>query len=160
VKGELPEALAAPIWGRYALFRSHPRITGLLLWGVHERRVVVAGERGGEKFDEVLSAPRPPTRLTVIAAAPAALRDTSPGPVASADQQTPPARDAGEVSRVCERCGEPLPAGVRCEARYCSKRCRQAASRARLKLQPCRPPSPPPERCSWCGEPMPAGRRA
>jgi predicted nucleic acid-binding Zn ribbon protein len=157
---ELPEALAAPIWGRYALFRGHPRITGLLLWGVHERRVVVAGERGGEKFDEVLSAPRPPTRLTVMPPAPAALRDTSPGPAASADQQTPPARDAGEVSRVCEHCGEPLPAGLRCEARYCSKRCRQAASRARLKLQPLKPPSPPPERCSWCGEPMPAGRRA
>jgi hypothetical protein len=121
---------------------------------------VVAGERGREKFDEVLSAPRPPTRLTVMPPAPAALRDTSPGPAASADQQTPPARDAGEVSRVCEHCGEPLPAGLRCEARYCSKRCRQAASRARLKLQPRWPPSPPPERCSWCGEPMPTGRRA
>src|SRR5450631_4866997 len=54
-EGELPEALAAPIWGRYALFRGHPRITGLLMWDVHERQVVVAGERGGQKFDEVLS---------------------------------------------------------------------------------------------------------
>jgi len=27
-EGELPEALAAPVWGRYALFRGHPRISG------------------------------------------------------------------------------------------------------------------------------------
>ena len=31
-EGELPEALAAPIWGRYALFRGHPRVSGLLMW--------------------------------------------------------------------------------------------------------------------------------
>jgi hypothetical protein len=160
-QAELPEALAAPIWGRYALFRGHPRITGLLMWDVHERHVVAAGERGGQKFDEVLSAPRPPIRLAVIPAVPTTPRDTSPGQAAPADQQfSLPARDAGEVSRVCEHCGESLPAGLRLEARYCSKRCRQAASRARLKLQPLKPPSPPPERCSWCGEPMPAGRRA
>jgi hypothetical protein len=40
-EGELPEALAAPIWGRYALFRGHPRITGLLIWDVKERCVLV-----------------------------------------------------------------------------------------------------------------------
>ena len=57
-EGELPEALAAPIWGRYALFRGHPRITGLVMWDVHERQVIVAGKRGGRKFDEVLSARR------------------------------------------------------------------------------------------------------
>ena len=160
-EGELPEALAAPIWGRYALFRGHPRITGLVMWDVHERQVVVAGERGGQKFDEVLSAPRPPARLTVMPATPTTARDTSPGPAAPADEQSsPPARGAGEVSRVCEQCGEPMPAGLRPEARYCSKRCRQAASRERLKHQPPKPPSPPPERCSWCGGPMPAGLRA
>ena len=27
-EGELPEALAAPIWGRYALFRGHPASAG------------------------------------------------------------------------------------------------------------------------------------
>ena len=157
----LPEALAAPIWGRYALFRGHPRITGLLMWDVYERQVVVAGERGGQKFDEVLSPPRPPSRLTVMPTAPTTLRDMSPGSAAPADQQSSlPARAAGETSRVCEHCGEPLAAGLRSGARYCSKRCRQAASRARLKYQPSKPPSPPPERCSWCGEPMPAGLRA
>jgi hypothetical protein len=58
-EGELPEALAAPIWDRYALFRGHPRISGLLMWDVRERQVVVAGERGGRKFGELLSASRP-----------------------------------------------------------------------------------------------------
>ncbi|MGH2885721.1 MAG: hypothetical protein ACRDPA_23980 [Solirubrobacteraceae bacterium] len=53
-EGELPEALAAPIWGRYALFRGHPRITGLLMWDLNERCVLIAGERGGEKFDQLL----------------------------------------------------------------------------------------------------------
>src|SRR5450755_4940124 len=146
--GKLPEALAAPIWGRYALFRGHPRITGLLMWDVHERQVVVAGERGGQKFDEVLSPPRPPSRLTVMPTAPTTLRDMSPGSAAPADQQSSlPARAVGETSRVCEHCGEPLAAGLRSGAWYCSKRCRQAASRARLKCQPSKPPSPPPERC-------------
>ena len=131
------------------------------MWDVHERQVVVAGERGGQKFDEVLSPPRPPTRPTVMLLAPTTPRDTSPGQAAPADQQSSlPARAAGETSRVCEHCGEPLAAGLRSGARYCSKRCRQAASRARLKYQPSKPPSPPPEKCSWCGEPMPAGLRA
>ncbi len=158
-EGELPEALAAPIWGRYALFRGHPRITGLVMWDVHERQVVVAGDRGGQKFDEVLSAPRP-ARLDVMPAAPGKLRDTSPGPATRAGQDTAaPAVGAGEASGWCAQCGGPMPAGLRREARFCSKRCRQAASRARLRHQPPKPPSPPPEKCSWCGGPMPEGLR-
>ena len=49
--------------------------------------------------------------------------------------------------------------GLRPEAKFCGKPCRQAASRARLKAQPARSPSPPPETCAWCGEPMPEGLR-
>jgi len=134
---------------------------GLVMWDAAERQVIVAGERGGQRFDEVLSAPRPLTRLTVLPAVPTTPRDTSPRQAAPADQRSSLSDlGAGEASRVCERCGEPLPAGVRSEARYCSKRCRQAVSRARLKLQPPKSPSPPPEKCSWCGGPMPAGVRA
>jgi hypothetical protein len=121
-EGELPEALAAPIWGRYALFRGHPRITGLLTWDVRERQVVLAGERGGQKFDELLCVSRPPSRLTVMPAESITPRDTSPGPAAPADEQSSlPARDVGEASRVCEDCGGPIPEGLRPEARYCSK---------------------------------------
>ena len=104
--------------------------------------MVVAGERGGQKFDEVLSAPRP-VRLVAMPAAPTTPRDTSPGPAAPADRQSSlPAGGAGEALHVCERCGEPLPPGLRSEARYCSKRCRQATSRARLKHQRPKPPIP------------------
>jgi hypothetical protein len=131
-EGELPEALAAPIWGRYALFRGHPRIAGLLMWDVHERQVVVAGERGGRKFDEILSAPRLLATVTIAPSTANPLRDTSPRAVAT-DTSDGPRRVSG-TSRSCERCGDPLAAGLRAEARYCSKRCRQAASRARLAL--------------------------
>jgi hypothetical protein len=60
-EGELPEALAAPIWARYALFRGHPRINGLVIWDVQERQVLVGGERGDRKFEEVL-VHKPPAR--------------------------------------------------------------------------------------------------
>jgi len=153
-EGELPEALAAPIWGRYALFRGHPRIAGLLMWDVRERQVVTAGERGGEKFEELLSAPGRLDRLPVT---PVAAGVVSGASAARAHRATP--AGAGKGARSCERCGEPLPPGLRAEARYCSKRCRQAASRARLKD---RPPFPPPsaaETCAWCEGPMPAGVR-
>ena len=60
-EGELPEALAAPIWARYALFRGHPRITGLVIWDVHERQVLVGGQRGDHQFEEAL-VPKPVVR--------------------------------------------------------------------------------------------------
>ena len=151
-EGELPEALAAPIWGRYALFRGHPRISGLLMWDVQERQVVMAGERGGQKFEELLSAPRQFYRPPVT---PASAGDVSRASAARAGRGTAPA-GAREASRSCERCGEPLPPGVRAEARYCSKRCRQAASRARVKDRPPSPPPGPAETCAWCAGPMPA----
>ncbi len=59
----------------------------------------------------------------------------------------------------CAWCSGPMPDGLRPEARFCKKRCRQAASRARLKAQPARSPSPPPETCAWCSGPMPDGLR-
>jgi len=121
------------------------------------RQVVGAGERGGEKFEELLSAPRQPYRSPITSVAVTA-RDTSRASALRAGRGTAPA-GAPEASRPCERCGEPLPPGLRAEARYCSKRCRQAASRARLKDRPPSPPPTPAETCAWCGGPMPAGVR-
>jgi len=158
-EGELPEALAAPVWGRYALFRGHPRITGLAMWDVRERLVMVAGERGGRKFEELLSAPRPLYRPTVTPTATTTPRDTSRRSSAPTKRATSPPAGAEETPRSCVRCGKPLPEGRRAEALYCSKRCRQAASRARLKDRPPSPPPGPAETCSWCGDPMPAGLR-
>ena len=157
-EGELPEALAAPIWGRYALFRGHSRISGLLMWDVEERQAVVAGERGGQKFEELVSAPR---QLYRSSGTPAAVTagDGSPGSAARAARDLSPAAGGEVDAGSCAQCGEPLPVGLRAEARYCSKRCRQAASRARLKDRPPSPPPTPTETCVWCGEPMPAGVR-
>jgi hypothetical protein len=82
---------------------------------------MVAGERGGQKFDEVLSAPRP-VRLVAMPAAPTTARDPSPGPAAPADRQSSlPAGGAGEAWHVCERWRRASPPGLRSEARYCSK---------------------------------------
>lgn len=156
-EGELPEALAAPIWGRYALFRGHPRISGLLMWDAPAGQVVVAAERAGQRFEELLSAPSHPYRWPITSVA-ATARDTSRGSASRAGRGTAPA-GAPEASRSCERCGEPLPAGLRAEARYCSKRCRQAASRTRVKDRPPSPPPGPVEACVWCGGPIPAGLR-
>jgi hypothetical protein len=156
-EGELPEALAAPMWARYALFRGHPRISGLLMWDVQERQAVIAGERGGEKFEELVSALRQLYRPPVTPAAVTA-GDVSRASAARAHRGTSPA-GAREASRSCERCGEPLPTGLCAEARYCSKRCRQAASRARLKDRPPSPPPSPAKAFVWCEGPMPAGVR-
>jgi endogenous inhibitor of DNA gyrase (YacG/DUF329 family) len=155
-EGELPEALAAPIWGRYALFRGHPRITSLLMWDAQKRQVVVAGDRGGQKFEELLFASRQLYRPAVTPVA-VATGDMSRGSVARAKRDMSPPAGATPASRSCARCGKPLPAGLRAEARYCSKRCRQAASRARLKDRPRSPLPSPAETCSWCGDPMANG---
>ena len=156
-EGELPDALAAPIWGRYALFRGQPRITGLLMWDARARSIAIAGQRGGRKFDEILSTPRQIATVTVASPAANTLRDTSPRAV-----ETDTSSGAAEVSRTsrsCKRCGTPLAAGLRAEARYCSKRCRQAASRARLRQLSGRAGLTAPERCARCEGPMPTGLR-
>jgi protein gp37/predicted nucleic acid-binding Zn ribbon protein len=87
--------------------------------------------------------------------------------LAGGDTSLPPAsatpatrRPNPPSTRGCAWCPGPLPEGLRAEAKFCSKRCRQAASRDRLKAQPARSPSPPPETCVWCSGPMPEGLRA
>jgi hypothetical protein len=140
-EGELPDALAAPIWGRYALFRGQPRITGLLVWDARARSIAIAGQRGARRFDEILSTPRQIATVTIASPAANTLRDTSrdTSPRAVETDTSSEAAEVSRTSRSCERCGTPLAAGLRVEARYCSKRCRQAASRARLRRAP--PPS-------------------
>ena len=158
-EGELPEALAAPIWGRYALFRGHPRITGLVLWDAHERQVIVAGKRGGQKFDEVLSAPRRPTRLTVMPPSPPRARHVAGASRPGGRRASLAARGAGETSRLCEHCDEPSrgasPRGELLLKALPAGRLARAAQAPASK-----PPSPPPEKCSWCDGSMPDGLRA
>jgi hypothetical protein len=138
-ESELGDALAAPVWARYGAFRGQPPITGTLSWSVAERSIMLAGGRGSERFAETL-------------AGAGAIRSGRDG-----------SRDASPVSaverRACERCGAPIAPSARPEARYCSKRCRQAASRVRLRELWGPPAGVAPGRCAWCEGPMPAGLR-
>lgn len=54
-RDELVYALEGPVWDRYGQFDGHPRIRGTVTWTLAERRVVIAGERGDEAFEEELA---------------------------------------------------------------------------------------------------------
>jgi endogenous inhibitor of DNA gyrase (YacG/DUF329 family) len=151
-ESELAGALAAPVWGRYGSFRGQPRITATLVWSVAERSLTLAGTRGTERFEEIL--------LAATATAAQTIRDTSPD--AGGKRERSPRAELSEprdAPRTCSRCGQPIPASARQEARYCSKRCRQADSRARLRERSGRAALAAPERCARCDGPMSTGRR-
>jgi hypothetical protein len=96
--GELAEALADPIWGRYALFGGHPRITGLLQWDVREREVLLAGKRGERALAEVLSAPRQLSRAPVTPVISGLPDDgTSPGSSGVRSEHDTPSAGAGAL---------------------------------------------------------------
>ncbi len=67
---------------------------------------------------------------------------------------------SGDAGRACRFCGGPIAAGKRTESEYCKKRCRQAASRQRLRDRAPAAVAAPRESCEWCGGPIPAGKRA
>jgi hypothetical protein len=54
-RDELALALEGPVWDRYASFAGHPWIRGTVTWTLAERCIVIAGQRGGEAFKEVLA---------------------------------------------------------------------------------------------------------
>jgi hypothetical protein len=58
-EGPLPDELAAPVWARYAAFRGHPRIVGMVFWDVNNREVFSSGMRGETPFTDVPIARRP-----------------------------------------------------------------------------------------------------
>ena len=49
---ELAAAIAAPVWDRFGSFAGQPRITGTVRWETAERRVLISGRRGEERFEE------------------------------------------------------------------------------------------------------------
>ena len=51
-RDELCYALAAPIWDRFGSFAGQPLIAGTVKWTTADRRVVIAGRRGDERFEE------------------------------------------------------------------------------------------------------------
>ena len=54
-RDELALALEGPVWDRYGAFVGHPRIRGTVTWMVAERCILIAGQRGGEAFEETLA---------------------------------------------------------------------------------------------------------
>jgi len=52
---ELALALEGPVWDRYGHFAGHPLIRGTVTWVVADRRILIAGRRGGETFEEGLA---------------------------------------------------------------------------------------------------------
>jgi hypothetical protein len=54
-RDELALALEGPVWDRYAQFARHPWIRGTVTWTLADRRILIAGQRGGEAFEEALA---------------------------------------------------------------------------------------------------------
>jgi hypothetical protein len=46
--------LAGPVWDRYGTFVGHPAIRAIATWSVEDRLVVFSGERGRERFHEIV----------------------------------------------------------------------------------------------------------
>jgi hypothetical protein len=54
-RDELALALEGPVWDRYGRFVGHPWIRGTVTWTVADRGILLAGQRGGEPFEETLA---------------------------------------------------------------------------------------------------------
>ena len=54
-RDELALALDGPVWDRYGQFAGHPRIRGTVTWTLADRCILIAGQRGGEAFEESLA---------------------------------------------------------------------------------------------------------
>jgi hypothetical protein len=53
-RDELAYALEATVWDRFGTFAGHPKVVGTVTWTNADRRVVIAGRRGHERFEEVV----------------------------------------------------------------------------------------------------------
>jgi hypothetical protein len=54
-RAELAYALEGPVWDRFGGFAGQPAVSGTVRWTVPNRLVVIAGQRGGRPFKEVVS---------------------------------------------------------------------------------------------------------
>jgi hypothetical protein len=53
-RDELAYALEGPVWDRYGTFAGQPFVRGTVTWTLADRCILVAGQRGGETFKEVV----------------------------------------------------------------------------------------------------------
>jgi hypothetical protein len=51
---ELAYAMEAPVWDRFGTFAGQPRVRGTVVWSLSDRSVLIAGERGGERFEKAV----------------------------------------------------------------------------------------------------------
>jgi hypothetical protein len=51
---ELCYALGAPIWDRFGSFAGQPHVAAIVVWTAADRRVVIEGRRGSERFEELV----------------------------------------------------------------------------------------------------------
>ena len=49
---ELANALAAPVWGRFATFAGRPLVRAEVIWTADHRSVVIVGRRGDRRLEE------------------------------------------------------------------------------------------------------------
>ena len=47
-------ALEAPVWDRFGSFAGQPQIAGTVTWRTADRRVVIEGRRGDNRFEELV----------------------------------------------------------------------------------------------------------
>lgn len=53
-RDELCYALEAPVWDRFGAFAGQPPISGAVTWTSVDRLVVIAGQRGDARFEEIV----------------------------------------------------------------------------------------------------------
>ena len=53
-RDELCHALEAPVWDRFGSFAGQAQIAGTVVWTSADRRVVIEGRRGHERFEEIV----------------------------------------------------------------------------------------------------------
>ena len=53
-RDELAYALEGPVWDRFGGFAGQPSVRGTVRWTVADQLVVITGQRGDQRFEEVV----------------------------------------------------------------------------------------------------------
>ena len=53
-RDELALTLEEPVWDRYGTFAGQPAIRAEVIWTLADRRVVIVGRRGDQRFEEIV----------------------------------------------------------------------------------------------------------
>jgi hypothetical protein len=153
-EGPFPDELAVPIWARYASFRGHPRITGMVLWDVKSREVLSSGTRGETPFTEILIT-RPLARAPLPSSSDTS-RDTSLVDGSAAPSPRPRSAPANGAARRSLPTPAPRPGTAQSSA---ARPRRELDCARRLDAPGCAPPNgarTAPPRCPTDCDPKPA----